>query len=106
MGTAGEEALLTPIPGAALTSRSPDNERTHALEVNAIIENDELAIQWRFSSRLFRAVTIEALADSFGETLHALLEHCQGQESGFTPSDFPESGLSQEELDAFLEDFD
>ena len=46
----------------------------------------------------------EALAAQFDERLRSLVDHClSATQVGFTPSDFPESGLDQAELDAFLE---
>jgi hypothetical protein len=43
------------------------------------------------------------LAQGFIEALHALIMHCQSPTAGgYTPADFPDIELSQEELDQVL----
>ena len=50
--------------------------------------------------------TIERLAQLYKEALQSLIEHCQSaQAGGYTPSDFPEANLSQDELDRLMAKF-
>ena len=45
-----------------------------------------------------------SVGNSAKEQLRDLIEHCRSAgEGGFTPSDFPEAGLSQDELDRLIE---
>src|SRR5262249_2006036 len=50
-----------------------------------------------------RHETIAALAEEYLECLRELIRHCtSGLASGFTPSDFAEADLGQQELDTLL----
>jgi len=52
---------------------------------------------------MHRRDTIEKLAQHFIEALHTIIVHCQAPDArGFTPSDFPNMKLSQQELDELL----
>jgi non-ribosomal peptide synthase protein (TIGR01720 family) len=74
------------------------------LETNAAIVAGRLRVNWSYSDTLHNRSTIEATAAAFEKALIKLIEHCQSTEAGgFTPSDFPEVELSQEELDRFLD---
>jgi len=104
-GLAGTPRLLVPISGAMETSKSPNNQRLHLLEIVAAVERDTLKVDWHFSTDLHERSTMERVADSFTAELRHLIDHCTtAGTGGFTPSDFPDAGLDQEELDKFLED--
>ena len=61
------------------------------------------AIDWTYSEHVHRRATIERLAQGFIEALRTLIAHCQSPEAGgYTPSDFPEMRLSQQELDELM----
>ncbi|MBN1888044.1 MAG: amino acid adenylation domain-containing protein [Thermoflexales bacterium] len=84
-------------------ARSPEGRRTHLLSVDAIISGGCLQLRWSYSENVHRHATIERLAGDFTQALRALIDHCQSPEAGgYTPSDFPEASLSQQELDALL----
>ena len=103
-GLAATPRLLVPISGAMETSKNPNNQRLHLLEIVAAVERDTLKVDWHFSTDLHERSTIERVADSFKAELRQLIDHCTtAGTGGFTPSDFPDAGLDQEELDKFLE---
>lgn len=82
---------------------SPRGQRPYLLEIEGGIVNGQLQLSWIYSRDSHRRATIEALADDFMETLEKLIAHCQSPDAGgYTPSDFPEVELSQEELDNLL----
>ncbi len=63
----------------------------------------QLQLTWNYSKNIHRQTTIEKLAQSFMDALEELIRHCQSPEAGgFTPSDFPEADLSQDELDDLM----
>ena len=85
-------------------ARSPLNQRSHLLEINVIIIEGELKTNWSYSDALYHPSTIENLAQTYIQKLQALIEHCQHPEAGgFTPSDFADSGLDQNQLDQFID---
>lgn len=89
--------LATEPTGAA---RSQTETRNYVLDVNAGVVNGQLQLSWTYSENLHRLETIETLAQNFLEELRAVISHCQTQEAGgYTPSDFPDEVLSQNDLD-------
>ena len=103
-GLASEPILgvATQTPGA---EESPTARRAYLLDVLAQIRNGCLQFEIVYSTALHRRATIEDLAGNILTSLESLLAHCLTPGTGgFTPSDFPEAGLSQEELDRLVAD--
>jgi non-ribosomal peptide synthase protein (TIGR01720 family) len=60
-------------------------------------------MNWSYSEAVHRQETIERVAESFTSALRKIIAHCQSPEAGgYTPSDFPETDLSQSELDDLI----
>ncbi len=98
----GPLRLAVEAPGA-LRSRSA--QRPHLLEITASVHAGALQVQWTFSHRLHRRATIEALAESFHSHLRRLIAHCRSVEAaGYSPADFPEANLNQEQLERLLQE--
>lgn len=84
-------------------SRHPLSERTYAIEINTYIMNGKLHINWSYPTIAFRRSTMEALGKIFVNNIDAVITHClQSGETGYTPSDFPEANISQDDLDTLL----
>ncbi len=56
---------------------SPRSRRFSPLFLGAVIVNDQLQLQWRYSENIHRRATIECLARRFVETLRSLIAVCQ-----------------------------
>jgi aryl carrier-like protein len=85
--------------------RTASAARRHVLEVSGLLAGESLRVAFIYSEALHRPETVRRVADRFLEALSALIRHGQSSEAGgFTPSDFPEAGLSQEDLDDLLAD--
>jgi non-ribosomal peptide synthase protein (TIGR01720 family) len=83
--------------------RSEKSERHHLLGINAFIEEGSLKLKFSFSEKLHKPETIQNLVESFENVIRKLIEHCSIQEtSEYSPSDFPEAGLNQDDLDNLL----
>ncbi|MBD2278683.1 non-ribosomal peptide synthetase [Aphanizomenon flos-aquae] len=79
------------------------NNRAYVLEIDSIIAEEKLRIEWTYSTNLHQRATIENMAQEFVNTLQELIAHCALPESGgHTPSDFPLVKLNQLELDQLL----
>ena len=86
-------------------SHDPKGARDHRVEINALIESDALVVRWTYSSALDTVTTVERLAAETQSALQALVAHCLDPDAGaYTPSDFPDIDLSQDDLDALLGD--
>ena len=91
------------VPEPAGPVRSARARRSHVLEINGWVADRRLRVDWLYSLNEYRHATIERLAQGFLETLRSLIHHCTSPGAGgYTPSDFPEAGLNQEELDGLI----
>ena len=87
-------------------AHSLDALRRHLLEIEGVVLEGRLRVDWVYSGNIHRRGTVERLAAVFIEALRSLIAHCQSlAEPGFTPSDFPLAGLKQERLDRVLQRF-
>jgi non-ribosomal peptide synthase protein (TIGR01720 family) len=107
LGQFDQVLLEYPLLGLAKESHGPTQSRlgsrSHLLEVNGFIAEGMLQLDWTYSENVYQRPTVERLAQSFVEALKFLIAHCQSPEvGGYTPSDFPEAELSQEELDELI----
>jgi amino acid adenylation domain-containing protein/non-ribosomal peptide synthase protein (TIGR01720 family) len=86
--------------GLALSQRG---QRSHLLEINALITNSKLRVDWAYSKNLHRQTTVKFLAEKFKEMLCELITHCLSPEAGgYTPSDFPDVMLDENQLEKVL----
>jgi non-ribosomal peptide synthase protein (TIGR01720 family) len=73
------------------------------LEINAFIGEGHLNLQFSYSEQFHKHETIQNLIEVFENELHQVIEHCSSREtSEYSPSDFPEADLSQDDLDNLL----
>ncbi len=81
---------------------APGKSRARALRVDCSLDGGRLRADWS-SGGAHRKEDVERIADRFLERLGSLIRHCLSAEAGgFTPSDFPVSGLDQADLDQLL----
>ncbi|MEH2351124.1 MAG: amino acid adenylation domain-containing protein [Nostoc sp.] len=82
---------------------SPKGQRRHLLNVNGLVIEGRLQLEWKYSAAFHHQATVENLAKNYLKVLEAIIDHCISKEAGgYTPSDFPEVDLSQESLDELL----
>jgi non-ribosomal peptide synthase protein (TIGR01720 family) len=92
-----------PASEATGPERAGDAVCSHPLQINGALLDDRLRFTWSYASAAVDAATIRRLAEAHLESLRALGEQAQDPDAGgYTPSDFPELDLSQEDLDALL----
>ena len=85
------------------TARSPKGTRPYLLEFNAFVRNEQFYIDCSYSRNFHQKTTIQTLVSFYIANLRELITHCQSPTAGgYSPSDFPESGLDQDELDRFI----
>jgi amino acid adenylation domain-containing protein/non-ribosomal peptide synthase protein (TIGR01720 family) len=98
-----DSQFLSFAPESSGPWHSPSQRRRHPLEINGLVIDGQLELWWTYSERLHKAETIRRLGQSLLGALRSLIAHCQSHDAGgYTPSDFPLSGLDQEALDRFL----
>lgn len=93
------KAAAEPI-GSPISPRAP---RVHVIEMSGRVAQGRLHMTYLYSENLHAQTTIETLAAGFVDSLHEIIRHCQAPEAGgYTPSDFPEAKVNQEQLDRLL----
>jgi non-ribosomal peptide synthase protein (TIGR01720 family) len=83
--------------------RSPKGQRAYLIEIDGLVSSGRLELSFSYGSKLHRRETVERLAQSYLEALRSLIAHCRSPEAGgYTPSDFADVSLSQDQLDSIL----
>ena len=78
-------------------------KRRHYVELNALVVEKRLRMNWTYSGAVHRRETMMRLAEAYEEALKAIIRHCQSPEAGvYTPSDFPGAKVDQKRLDKLL----
>ncbi|MGK0190380.1 MAG: non-ribosomal peptide synthase protein (TIGR01720 family), partial [Verrucomicrobiales bacterium] len=96
--------LIQSVRAVSENARSGKNHRSHLLEINAYIDGGALELLWTYNTRAHSTETIEKLGTAFFEILSNVISHCLATGSGgYTPSDFPDADLDQDDLDRFLD---
>ena len=84
------------------SNQSPAVQR-YPLMIEARVSGDVLRIVWTYRTDCYRDIMIAALAERFAMALRELIADCLTDSSGgYTPSDFPETRLNQQELDDLM----
>ena len=97
----GNESMLA--SGSVGPWYSLQGERKYKVEINCAIEGNRLSVVWAFSENLHQYKTMENLVERYRDTLLSIVAHCKAPDSmEYTPSDFSESGLNQDELDRLM----
>ncbi len=103
----GESSLFGPAPEPAGRTRSPDEERSHLLDVEAAVGGGRLRVSWIYSRSHHRSETVQGLAERYVGWLRALIGGARdGETAAFTPADFPHAGLTQVDLDRLMENLE
>ncbi len=98
-----QEPLKKVVKDASGTTQSRQGLRRYLLEINGLINDGQLQLDWTYSENCHQRATIERLAQEFIAALTAIIAHCQSPEArGYTPSDFPLASLEQAMLDKIL----
>ena len=103
--TLGPDAPFGLLDVPAGLGLSPRGHRVHLIDINALVTDGRLKVQWCYSTSAHHRATIARIADQFLAHLRALLTHCLTSAGAApTPSDFSHVQLEASELDALLAD--
>jgi len=89
--------------GTIKLSQNKNGIRSHLIEINSIIIENKIRMDFVYSKNIHNRETIEQFSKYYEEALTSIIEHCKSPEAGgYTPSDFSAAGLNQQELDNLL----
>ncbi|WP_285412331.1 non-ribosomal peptide synthetase [Pseudomonas sp. lyk4-40-TSB-59a] len=98
---AAEGALFVPSGESTGANQDPTAPLGNWLSIDGQVYGGELELTWTFGSGMYRAETVQALAEAYRLELERLIEHCcDSGEAGVTPSDFDLVTLTQAQLSA------
>lgn len=98
-----DDSPFSEAPDPTGPSRDPMGKREYLIDVTVSISQGQLRVEWIYSDAQYRSETIEQLVQTYVAELKSIIEHCLSSEAGgYSPSDFPEAELSQEDLDDLL----
>ncbi|PMB21448.1 type I polyketide synthase [Fischerella thermalis] len=104
--TVPESSLFKLSSKSSGLSRSLRCQRSHLIEINALIVQNQLKVDWIYSQNVHRRQTIEKLAQDFRTALLSLVTDSQPSSApNYTTSDFAEfesSQWSQDDIDNIL----
>jgi thioester reductase-like protein/non-ribosomal peptide synthase protein (TIGR01720 family) len=87
-----ESSLFKPAQESCGVRRSLRGNRSYLLDINGIVADGQLQLDWTYSNAVHHQATIERLADSFMKALRELINCCQSLEAkGYAPSDVAEA---------------
>jgi amino acid adenylation domain-containing protein/non-ribosomal peptide synthase protein (TIGR01720 family) len=103
-GVFAESNFVKPAKESTGVARSKRGNRDILLEINSIISGGQLRLDWIYSTAIHRRSTIINLTEKYQISLVNLIQICCNEIGGYTPSDFSQMQLSQDELDDILDD--
>ncbi|WP_236147178.1 non-ribosomal peptide synthetase [Scytonema millei] len=86
-----QSSLFAPAYESCGSGRSPQGSRAYLLDINGIVAEGQLQLDWTYSEAIHRRATIENLANSFLGILRQLIAYCQSLKAiGSKSANLPE----------------
>ncbi|AZM56921.1 non-ribosomal peptide synthetase [Streptomyces sp. WAC 01529] len=99
----GTGGLLRGALPPAGRDTDPDEPRPYLLDITGVVQEGRLELGWSYPAAVYDQAAVERLAEDMLAALREIVAHCARPESGGrTPSDFPLTGLAQEQLDRLV----
>ena len=94
-------------PEKSGTSHSKIDLRRYWIDIILVVRDERLFIEWVSSSNLFNPDRIKKLADLFLVSLIKIISYCiSPSHSGYTPSDFPNVLLTDNDIEFLVREID
>jgi amino acid adenylation domain-containing protein/non-ribosomal peptide synthase protein (TIGR01720 family) len=95
--------LLAPASEPIGLVQSPQAKRYYLLEIDCLVINNHLKIDWTYSKNSHRQTTVENLAQGFVKELQSLISRSQSPDiTSYTPSDFASAKIGQKDFNKLL----
>jgi non-ribosomal peptide synthase protein (TIGR01720 family) len=101
----GTDAFARVLPSPS-RDRGGDSQRPFLIEINALVRNQSLIVEWTYNRRWHQRETIASLADRHLAALRAILRDAGGRRAPASSgeSDFDDAGLTPAEIAALLDE--
>ena len=105
--TAEQAQAIGQVENIPTTERHPENRRVHVLDIGGSVLEGRLTIHFSYSENLHHQQTVQRWLDDYMDSLRQVINHCLDPESGaFTPSDFKDVQLDEDELEGFMSELE
>ncbi|MEA5549589.1 amino acid adenylation domain-containing protein [Anabaena cylindrica UHCC 0172] len=102
----GKNKLFRLLNAEIEPTRNPEGLRPHLIDINGIVVEGELRVDWLYSSNLHKEETITKWVDEFQKNLLEIINYCtEVGVGGYTPSDFPLVQISQSSVNILQEKY-
>jgi amino acid adenylation domain-containing protein/non-ribosomal peptide synthase protein (TIGR01720 family) len=91
--TFNASTLFRPAQESGGSARSPQGQRSHRLEINCVIADQQLRVHWTFSQAIYRTETLTSLTQRFQDHLRSLLS--LHQRPGFSAANLSAADLQK-----------
>jgi non-ribosomal peptide synthase protein (TIGR01720 family) len=95
-------SLFAPADEESGPAQSQRETRAHVFAITVLVHGGRLRVDWGYSENLHLRSSIERLASTYLLRLRELIAYCRSAEGGYTPSDFPQAALREQDLDGLL----
>lgn len=102
--TFSKDSLFRPIDNIELPNYDKRNKRCYKIEIDCVVINEELKINWKYSKDNYHNETIVNLAEEYVTNLKEVLNNCKY--ISLIPEDFPNTNISKHKLDELVEKYD
>jgi amino acid adenylation domain-containing protein/non-ribosomal peptide synthase protein (TIGR01720 family) len=83
------DSFVKLAPESVGSEHSQLGHRSHLLEINGLVVENQLQLEWTYSENFHSSATIERLAQDFVASLRMLIAHCLSADAGdYTPDVF------------------
>ena len=86
--------------------RAKENNRPFQIDISGSIVDSELKLNWIFNKNKYSQEEILKFADAYLNELTQIIEETLSESGGYTPSDFKEANLDNQELDSIFSELD
>jgi len=97
--TPSPSGLFSILRESVGAERDEFSQRTHLIDINAIVVSGQFHVRWTYSRNVHRRLTVQRLAEVFMEELHALIVGSGGGSvRTYSASDFPLARLNRDQF--------
>ncbi|MGE5398755.1 MAG: condensation domain-containing protein, partial [Ignavibacteriales bacterium] len=83
------------------------NNRAFLLDISAFVVNGTLRVNFQYSTNYYKFSTIKKIAEDYVSEIKLIIEHCLNKDTCiYTPSDFTDVKLRQEQIDDIMSEID
>jgi amino acid adenylation domain-containing protein/non-ribosomal peptide synthase protein (TIGR01720 family) len=97
-----ESSLFAKALESSATARSLRSKRSYLLDINGIIVDGKLQLDWIYSQTIHRRETVEVIAQNFVEILKSIIHQSQTSNHSSLPADLSEFNWSETDIENII----